>query len=148
MSATAIRHGVGNEYPMRVVEFARRCAEFNYSVNQIQIALAKQGHRPSWSTIKCWVDPEYAEERNIKRRRGGPGRSAKRVWRRRRERLEQLRGAGLSFGAIARVINLDYGLTLTAENVRGILTNRLVPPNQRALLEGRRISRGTPGGVA
>jgi hypothetical protein len=79
---------------------------------------AELGRRPAHSTIRRWVDPDFAEVVRIRQRRGGICGPTRRLSAELRlERLLALAGAGLADLDVARVLNLDFGLRLTADNV-------------------------------
>lgn len=152
MSAAVETHAAkGRRYPVKVVEFARRLHEDGRSITDIQLALGRLGHRPARSTVMFWVDPDYREIHNLRTRLRayphGRQRQQRKAWWMKRQRMEELRSAGLSFTAVANVMNLDFGLALNHEQARGILNGTLADASTRALLEGKRIRRGRPGAV-
>jgi hypothetical protein len=95
-----------------------------WTPTQIQRYLAGQGlHDLHVETVRDWVIPGVAEDRrrrqNEATRRRRRGEKAKaRTQTPALDRMRQLRAAGASCGAIAVVMNLDWGLDLTDDRVR------------------------------
>jgi transposase len=105
-----------------------------WSIKEIRAYLAERGHDVVWETVKAWADPAWAERRRLAHR------AARRRWWRERHRArtfrvldeharEQVRATpdlllalrledGLSYAAIAKIINRFTGLDLTATQVR------------------------------
>jgi hypothetical protein len=127
-------------YPMNVVTFARRLHEQNgWEAGRIRKALIARGHSPSHNTVLCWIDEDYADmrrERNKlehRRRRGGLRSKPRHTpWGCRLTRMEELRAAGLSYGAVAKVMELDFEVTLTRDQSERIL---------KGMVSGRTIRR-------
>lgn len=115
------------EYPANVVEFARRLYEQKgYTITRIRTALQRYGYNPSHTTVLCWVDPEYKASRYAHRNTNrNLGRPRKHAWRHRLERMRKLRAAGLSQQDIARVMELDFGLSLTRHQVDAFLRGKV-----------------------
>lgn len=124
-------------YPMNVITFARRLHEQNgWSANRIRKALQQRGHSPAHSTVLCWIDDEYREERYDRTRRPGrPGPARRQAWRHRFDRMEQLRKLGLSFRSIAAVMTHDFeDVHVTEYQVRAIFNGTVSNRTVRRLL--------------
>lgn len=129
-------------YPMNVVTFARRLHEHNgMKAHQIRNALIQRGWSPSHNTVLRWIDEDYAdawrEARRIekRRKRGGlTGKPRRSAWGVRLARMEELRDAGLSYEAIAKLAELDFGLTLSRSQIEGILKGKVSGRTIRRLL--------------
>lgn len=137
-------------YPPKVTEYARRLYNDGEgrTVNEIRESLRKLGYEPKRDTVRYWVEPGYAEEKRRRARRfNPPGPAPRKAWRRRLERMEDLRAAGLSYTNIARVISLDFHeLDLNTEQVRSVLKGNTRDQHIRALLwpEVNEPRRGRP----
>lgn len=117
------RHKSNPRYPAKMREFARRAYIKGHSAYRIRKFLLAQGCDPvpSASTLLRWVDDEYRETERLKQLRGRPpGPKRAKLWEVRLDRLRQLRGAGLSFTAIAAVARLDFEIEINPEQVRAI----------------------------
>jgi hypothetical protein len=123
-------------YPPRVIEFARRLHERGADVGRIRVALQKRGHCPSRNTVKRWVDPDFAEATRRGKRRGGrPGPHPRKTWRRRLERMQELRDLGVSYPSIAAVMSNDFeGVELDGRQVRSIFQGDVNEANIQRLL--------------
>lgn len=123
-------------YPANVREFARRLYAHGYSPYRIHKSLKARGYGAAEDTIRCWVDPEYAEARAMRKRNGRkPGRDPRRGYSRRFARMEELRALGLSFRDIAAVMSNDFeGIELTTEQVRSIFRGWMSDRRARRLL--------------
>jgi hypothetical protein len=126
-------------YPPRILEFSRRLYADGegHSISAIRMALAKRGYTPSHSTILCWVDDEYREERLRRQRRyRPPGPAHRRGWQWRLERMKELREeVNLSTASIARLMSHDFnGVKLTRHQVETILTGKVSTKTARRLL--------------
>ncbi len=106
-------------------------AEAGWLPAQIQRALAKADIRVSQTTIKVWIDPEYAERRRrsqrIKRRDERSGAPLL-------NRMRRLYDAGLSFPSIAIVMSVEEGIPMTSHMARYWLKSGREPrpSNRRA----------------
>jgi hypothetical protein len=80
------------------------------------------GRRPGQSTVRRWVDPDYAEVVRMRQRRGGVcGPSRRTTASMRLDRLASLTGLGLSLADVAKVANFDFGTSLTGSDVEFLL---------------------------
>lgn len=124
-------------YPANVREFARRLYAHGYSPYRIHKSLKARGYGAAEDTIRCWVDPEYAEARAMRKRTGRkPGPDPRRGYRRRLARMEELRGLGLSYRSIAAVMTNDFeDVELTTHQVRAIFRGWTSPRGVKRLLE-------------
>lgn len=136
----ATRPGSAEEvsYPVKVQEFARRLYEDGgWRICEIRGALAKRGYFPSQSTVSRWCSPELAEADRIKKRQALyphlKGRKVTLPWEVKLQRMHELRNAGLSFHAVAKVMKLDYGIELDRHQSEAILKGR----TSRALMARR-----------
>lgn len=145
MSA-AVHAARGRRYPVNAIEFARRLYDDGKTIAEVRAALARHGYYPSHKSVVHWCEPEVREAFNLRRNHKLWPRDQRRrretEWQVKRERMERLREAGLTFSAIAKVINLDFGLELDAEQARGILRGRIGSQATRLLLSGEKLSRG------
>lgn len=128
-------------YPARVVKFARQLAERGYRPCEIREALSRYGHLPSYHVIALWIDDGYAEAEKLRRRR--KPRKRRHGWEVMRARMRELRGAGVSYSNIAKVIRLDFGLDLSEDVVRAVVKGTISEPAARAHLTGERVGRGS-----
>lgn len=148
---------------------ARRMAEGEWQVKQIQAYLGSRGHAVSWDTVKGWSDPEWAERRRKAKR------DSKRAWWRehhgsggfrvldadaRRRLAERLATPlptatpamsvdlmlalrvddGLSYVAIAKVADRIYGQKLSAWQVRDRLNQQGVPKNPAKVRSAQKLN--------
>jgi hypothetical protein len=95
----------------------------------------EMGVRPHEVTVRRWVDPDYAEAQRERRSIGGT--QARRAgWKPRLKRLRDLQGVGVPYPAIAKVANLDFGLSLSEHDVREVLARQgLAADKLRRLLD-------------
>ncbi len=126
-------------YPGNVREFARRLHEQNgWTGYRIRLALKLRGYTPlpAEATIKGWIDEDYREERNRRRRKGRPfPRTRMRAWRGRLERMRELREIGISYTAIAALMSHDFEeIDLSEEQVRSILQGKVQQQTVQRLL--------------
>jgi hypothetical protein len=120
--STGTRERCGTRYPVKVMRFAQRMDEEGKTNAEIRAGLARLGYWPSRDTVVRWVDPEHAEYTRVRQRRGRrPHISRRRAWRYRLDRLRALRELELSYTALAKLMNFDFGLELTEHQVRSIL---------------------------
>lgn len=135
-----------SDYATPMVNQARKLHKAGWTPWEIaKILKSEHGSGPSYSTVKCWTDEEYAtrrrdEGRDKERRRWSQVRGAKLGQRNhspdfKLERMVQLRTAGLTFGAIAGVMAFDWpdDPSLTVEQVRYQVARRCLltaPPAQ------------------
>lgn len=134
MEASALKRA---PYPANVVEFARRMYEAGYSPYRIHKALHGRGWGAAEDTIRCWVDPAYAEARAMKKRNGRGFRQERlRGFNRRLSRLHELRAeVCLSYRAIAALLSHDFeDIEISEEQVRAILNGNLSERKTRRLL--------------
>lgn len=109
-----------------------------WTPTEIMRYLHEQGIDVSMQTVRRWVIPGEDERRKAEA-------AARRARKRRNangpllERMRELRGAGLTFTAVAKVIDLDYGVTITTEQCRYCLHHGRDP---RHLRPRRTTSRG------
>lgn len=119
----------GTRHTMPTIREVQRLAGQGHNPTQIQALLKANGTHVSRDAICRWTIPGYAEERDASRTRRkreargdiralGPTTGA------RYARMRQLRSAGLTFTAIAVVMNLDYDLEVSSETVRYLLSTK------------------------
>lgn len=112
---------MGRSYPTSTMTRARELHEAGWLCGQIADILDSEiGAKPSEVTIRRWVDPDYAEAQRASQRTGGE-RTRKWGWRLRLRRALDLRSAGLSYSAIAKLFALDFGLSLSVSQVEAIV---------------------------
>jgi hypothetical protein len=119
-----------------VIEFARRLADRGADCSRVRTALAKRGYSPSRNTVKRWIDPDFAEATRRGKRRGGrPGPHPRKTWRRRLERMEELRALRISYRSIAALMTHDFEhVELTENQVRAIFNGQTSERTIRQLL--------------
>jgi hypothetical protein len=117
----------GLRYPANVSEFARRLYEEGRTVPEVRAALARRGLNPTRSTVLYWCRPDAREAHNFRNRHrrypAGRQRQQEMVWWAKYKRLRELRDAGLSYSAIAKLATLDFGADLSADQARYMLQN-------------------------
>lgn len=132
-------------YPRQALEFARRMGEAGYRPTYVRGELAKLGYTPSLSTVSRWMDPEVWEAQREANRRAmsgiegtlpGPKPGKKWTWQRRLDRFRRLAAAGVPVRSATKVMNLDFGLSMTDEQGRYILAGRMSRESTIALLTG------------
>lgn len=124
-------------YPAKVVDLARRMYASGYSPYRIHKELKKAGYGAAEDTIRCWVDPAYAEARRLAKRTGRlPRQERRRGFNRRWSRMRELREeVGLSYRSIAALMTNDFAeVEITEEQVRAIFNGRLSEGKTRRLL--------------
>lgn len=114
--------------PAKVGVFAQRLYEQGFNVEHIKKSLARYGYDLREEEIRTWVDPQFARAREVEQRRAA-GR-----WQEKLDRMQELRRGGLPYTQIAKVMRIDYGISLTGEVVRGIVKGRTSLPRVRHLL--------------
>jgi len=142
-----MQNSKARRYPPRLVEFVRRLGEQGYRVCDARAAVAKLGvdPLPAERTIKRWLDPDFAEADRMSQRRGrlpGPQPRKRWTWQRKLERLRELRALGISLAAVAKVMNHDYALRLTPENVRHLIADDYPEDSVERLMRGYELRRG------
>lgn len=136
-----------NRYPPKVIRYARELWERGRGIEEIRQTLGRYGPVPSWSTVRRWVDDDYAQAVRLKNRLGA--RTGRRVPAETvvpflLRRMTDLRAAGLSFADIAAVLRLDLGLRLTDNQVRYIVRGQTSRESVALLLKGQRARSGRP----
>lgn len=134
-------------YPPKLIEFVRRLGEQGYRTVEAEAAVRKLGTdpMPTRETIHRWLDPDYWEAHRMKQRKGslpGPRPTHSHTWQRKLERLRELRSIGLTYKAVALVMNHDYGLILTEDSARAVCTERFPDDSLKEVMEGRVLRRG------
>lgn len=126
---------------------ARRMSEGgDWQQVQIRAYLASRGQPVSRSTLKAWIDPDFAA-----RRRESDKLRKRSAWRERNGRygckvldvdlLLALRvNDGLSYAAISKVAARIYGEKLSADQVRDRLIRRGVPKNPAKVRSARKLN--------
>jgi hypothetical protein len=122
--------GTGTRYPANVTEFARRLyQDEGYRLVQVIEALGRRGITPARSTVLYWCDPDARTAHNVQNRTRmyphGRQRRREASWSVKLRRMRELRGLGLSFDAVRRVANHEFGTELDADAARRILTGRV-----------------------
>jgi hypothetical protein len=130
----------------KTMALARRMygAGNSWTPTQIKNYLATNGVRVSLNTIRLWVIPGMADEH----RHANKANAARRQARKNQapppvgpaapvgllDRMLALRHAGLPFVSIAKVIDLDYGVVMSGEQVRYYIRTRREPkqPKKKA----------------
>lgn len=142
----------GTRYPVRATEFARRLYEGGHEIPAVLEALGRRGYFPSRSTCLYWCSPDAKDAHNARQKArlypAARRRSRELAWWAKFRRMRELRGAGLSYDAVAKVMRLDFGLEfVTADRARRMLGggHALSTESTQALLEGENISRGRRG---
>lgn len=126
----------GRRHSMRTVRLARQMYGNGdaWTPKQIQRYLAGEGIDVALYTVRTWVVPgeaEIARRRNLesyyRRQRGGRASKTPML-----TRMLELRDAGLSFSAIAKVMRLDHGLDMSTEMARYYVNERREPSRRCA----------------
>jgi len=114
-------------YSARMIGKAREHHQAGWTVEEIRGLLAREfGRAPHWATVRCWVDPAYAEKRRANTRKQQRKLNAKRGAKPTRgvsperslARMQQLQEAGLSCLAIAQVAAIWWGEVVSEGTVR------------------------------
>ena len=118
-------------YPGRAPAHARILHESGWSITDIQRLLEEEfERRPTWVTVKCWVDPVYAEKRRremrpyqraheMRKRGRRPSRRVTAEFK--RERMQELYDRRVSLRAIGQVCAVWFGEELSAGRVAKLL---------------------------
>lgn len=131
----------GRRHTMKTVRLARQMYGdgTTWTPTQIKHYLAGRGIQVALHTVRLWVIPGMAEDHREKNResyhRRRSGRRAKPATSETPllDRMLVLREAGLTLPAIAAVIRLDYGITMTTEQVRYYVNERREPKRPKKL---------------
>jgi hypothetical protein len=112
---------MGMGHPIAVVNRAKELAEAGWTAAQIARQIPKEfvGVAPAETTVRRWIDPDYAERQRQSDRTGGI-QTRRWGWRRRLARIRELRDAEVGFDAITKLLHLDFGLALGREQVERI----------------------------
>lgn len=130
---------VNGQIPARVAAYAQRLYDHGRSPEYIKHQLGTFGYEVKLDTILSWCDEEYDRARRSlarSRRRQSTTKAAHLL---KHERMKELKQIGLSNGAIAKLMKLDFGITLTAHQVRYILSGAARDLRRLLADEGDRI---------
>lgn len=125
--------GYPSSFPVRARELHRsgweNCSEI------ARILEREMGRCPGQTTIRRWVDEDYAEVVRMRQRRGGVcGPARQKTWHLRLARIEALHGIGLTHDAVAKVASLDFDLELTEDDVGHLVRGEVSDEGVRRLL--------------
>jgi hypothetical protein len=126
---------MGMGHSSAVVVRACELAEAGWNAAQIARRIPKEftGVAPAETTVRRWVDPDYAERQRT-REQVGESKMRRWGWRRRLARVRALRGAGLTHASVAAVMHLDFGLDLTDRQVERLVNEKVTEQGARAAL--------------
>jgi hypothetical protein len=147
MSAIATN---GRRYDSATIAEARKLADASWSAYKIAQIFNRRGIPVSEGTVRCWIDPKYAERRSLgnrqrmrevlakakaERAQGGPWFHANASAEYRMQRLVALATVGLTVPKLVEVLRLDFGDVLSEHEVRrAVETGR--PPRRWRPTEG------------
>lgn len=128
---------MGMGHPSNVVARAKVLAEAGWTAAQIARRIPSEfpGIAPAETTVRRWIDPDYAERQREHCRTGG-AETRRWGWRRRLARIRQLREAGIGFDAIAKLAHLDFDLDLSKRQLQAITRGEYTDFATRQLLGG------------
>jgi hypothetical protein len=108
---------------MPVITRARQLGGAGWKSAEVRRILAEEfpDHSPTLTTVTRWIDGDYAERQRECVRRGRCRMAKHWGWRRRLQRLRELREAGLRFPEIVKVARLDFGVDLEARQVESLV---------------------------
>jgi hypothetical protein len=121
-------------YTSMTIARAREHHRAGWTIEEIRDLVAEElGRRPTWHTVRCWIDPGYAHrlrgrirraQRASRERKLGrkPIRNVTPEWE--AGRVKELHDGGLAYDAIVVVARLWWGAKLTEHQVRGRLNGR------------------------
>jgi hypothetical protein len=126
---------MGMGHPIAVANRARELAQAGWTATQIarRIPTEFPGVEPAPTTVRRWIDREYAERQRSDRRMGG-AKTRRWGWRRRLERVRDLRSAGLSYRSVAAVMRLDFRIDLSERQVERLVNEKVGEEAARAAL--------------
>lgn len=128
---------MGMGHPIAVVARARELAEAGWTAAQITRRIPQEftGIAPAGTTVRRWIDADYAERQRMTDLTGGV-QTRRWGWRRRLARIRELREAEISFDAITKLLHLDFGISLSCLQVERIARGELTTDGTRRLLGG------------
>jgi hypothetical protein len=95
----------------------------------------EMGRRPGQTTIRRWVDEDYAEVVRTRQRRGGVcGPARQKTWHLRLARIEALHEIGLTHMGVAKVASLDFDLELGEDDIGFLVRGEVSDEGVRRLL--------------
>jgi hypothetical protein len=126
---------MGMGHSTAVVARARDLAAAGWNATDIARRIPKEfpGIAPAATTVRRWIDPDYAERQRVREQVGGP-KMRRWGWRRRLDRVRALRDAGLTHRAVAAVMGLDFGLDLSEQQVESLVNEKVSEQGARAAL--------------
>jgi hypothetical protein len=129
-------------YPMPVITRARELGAAGWRAAKIRQLLATEfpDHSPTLTTVSRWIDEDYAERQRECCRQGDATMAHRWGWRRRVQRIRELREVGLKFPDVARVLRLDFGLDLSVTQVEKLARSEISESAARRLLNCPRPS--------
>jgi hypothetical protein len=132
---------MGMGHSIAVVNRAKELAEAGWTVAEITRRLPDEfmGIEPAETTVRRWVDADYAERQRQSDRTGGV-QTRRWGWHRRLARIRELREAGIGFDAITKLLHLDFDLPLDCQQVERIHRGEFSAETTRRYLGGDRAS--------
>jgi hypothetical protein len=132
---------------MQVITRARQLGAAGWNAAKVRQVLSKEfpDHAPTLTTVSRWIDPDYAERqrecvRQGRYRMGADPESHRWGWRRRVQRIRELKEIGLRFEDVAKVARLDFGLKLSPRQVERLARGEVGEDFARAVLNCPRPS--------
>lgn len=137
----------GTRYTTKEMARAKSLVEAGWNPTETSRFLRQEfGRSPNPTTIRKWADPDYYEAVKMRERIGGiSGPNRYKTWKLRLERMQALRGLGLSYADVAAVVSHDFSIAVTAWQADRILSGTLTQPSVEELLwpQGRQERRRT-----
>ena len=136
----------GRRHTVAAVTRARQLASAEcWSLREIAEILTSEGYTespPHAATIRIWTKPDVAR-RNAEQKQAFNQKASEQA---RLERMQRYRNAGVSYAAIARVLNVDFGAGLTEDQVRYALVTGRYPKTKKNAPAPLTTARGTDTG--
>jgi len=128
---------MGMGHSTAVVARARELAAAGWNAADIarRIPIEFPGVTPAATTVRRWIDDDYAERQRLREQTGGV-QTRRWGWRRRLARIRQLRDADVAFDAIVKLARLDFGLDLSTQQVEKVARGETSDAGARRLLGG------------
>jgi intein-encoded DNA endonuclease-like protein len=125
-------------YPVPIMQRARTLREAGFTLREVAARVAREtGHTPSDMTVLRWTDQAWDEQEKASARARTAKRAGGRMVARSQSpeykmaRVAALRERGLSYNAIAQVMELDFGDRMRTSTVRDALEANTYPKGLR-----------------
>lgn len=128
---------MGLDHPSNVVARARELGEAGWNAAQITRRIPQEfpGSKPARTTVRRWIDPDYALRQRESWRSGGV-QTRRWGWSRRLRRIRELRDAEIPFDAITKLVRLDFGLDLDRRQIEHLARGETSDDGARQILGG------------